>query len=449
MSIYKACDIRGQFGKELLIEHARKLGRAVWQMKGRTTVLVGGDGRISTPPLLQALINSLLECGCDVIDLGRIATPQFYFARRMLGQDVGIFVTASHNPGGDNGFKFTLSPYPVTEDEMAQIARLMESSLELPAPDHPGAYRQVDLLPDYLAFVAQHSPDLRGLKVVVDCANGMASLTARQAWSATGAQVTLLLDAVDGRFPVHAPNPAEVKNLRLLQEQVRLQGADLGVAYDGDADRTVFVDECGQPINGDQAVVLFASLMLQDGPQTIIYDQKCSRVVPESIRALGGTAVMERSGHTYIKRAFLAHQAAYAGELSGHHFLQVCGGDDALIASLIFARMLKDSGQPLSKLAAAIPTYAITPDLRIPMAAHEIQGVIQQLEHALGSEAELSRHDGLRIEYPHGWGLIRPSVTEPLLTLRFEGVDAPALQRILLRVEEAAPLLRGKLAPAQ
>jgi phosphomannomutase / phosphoglucomutase len=447
MSIYKACDIRGKYGAELRLDHAARLGRAISALRPAGTILVAGDGRLSTPALQAALISSLLEAGWQVVDLGCVPTPLFYFARRQLGLDLGVMVTASHNPARDNGFKLTLGPLPVTTAEMAEVERLMEADdLGVAPAAGQGALQVVDLNAAYLAFLAAHIPDLRGMRIVVDCANGMAAPFARPLWERSGAEMLYLLDRVDGSFPAHAPNPAEAANLALLQEQVIAAGADLGVAYDGDADRVAFVDERGAALSGDQAVVLFSREALRDGPQTIIYDQKCSRVVADSIHALGGVARRELSGHTYIKRAFLQHQAAYAGELSGHHFLREVEGDDALAASLIFARLLKASGKPLSQLAATIPAYPITPDLRIPMPAAEIAGLLAVLETGLSGEAEITRSDGLRIEYPDGWALIRPSVTEPVVTLRFEGTSQAALERILRRVSAFSPALSA-LAP--
>jgi phosphomannomutase / phosphoglucomutase len=444
MTIYKACDIRGKFGAELHRHHAEKLAAAVRVLKGPCQVLVGGDGRLSTSALKTTLIESLVRFGCQVTDLGMIPTPLFYFARQKLGIETGIMVTASHNPAADNGFKITLGPQPVTTEEMDWLAQHMESNLPSFSGE-PGICTSLNLLPEYIAFLAAHAPDLSGQKVVIDCANGMAGLAARQLWQRTGADVTLLLEEVDGCFPAHPPNPAEVKNLALLQQTVRQAGADLGIAYDGDADRVAFVDETGQPLVSDKVIVLFARDVLQQVTpgmrQTIVYDQKCSRIVPDTIREMGGRPVMELSGHTYIKRTFQTQGAVYAGELSGHHFFRDVGGDDGLAASLFFARIIREVRKPLSGLIAEIPSYPITPDIRLPMAADEIAGLIDTLEKKIAGKAEITRTDGLRIEFADGWGLIRPSVTEPVVTLRFEGVDEAALQKIIHRMREASPLL--------
>jgi len=445
MTIYKQCDIRGEFGTEIRLEHASRLGRAIAALKGPGRVLVGGDGRVSTPPLKDELIRSLAAAGCAVVDLGMVPTPLFYFARERLGIETGVMVTASHNPAGDNGFKVTLGPLPVTPAEMQALSEAMETGPDLP-PAFPGSRTAADLRAEYVHFAHQNAPDLSGMKIVADCGSGMAGLVAREVWAKTGAAVTFMLEQVDGQFPAHAPNPAEVKNLSLLQQAVRDQHADLGIAYDGDADRVAFVDAAGQAVPNDQVIVIFAreALRLEPGPN--VYDQKCSRIVPDTIRSLGGAPLMELSGHTFIKRTFIEAGAAYAGELSGHHFFRFLGGDDGLLASIHFARILKESGKSLSETAAEIPSYPITPDIRLRMDPAAVRQVLCDLEANLGGEARITRTDGLRLEFERGWGLVRPSVTEPAVTLRFEAVTREDLSLLLRRCEAACPALRGKLA---
>ena len=425
-------------------EHADRLGQAIAARKGSERVLVGGDGRVSTPFLKQRLIQSLVRFGCSVVDLGMVPTPVFYFARERLGIETGVMVTASHNPAGDNGFKVTLGPLPITPAEMQALSEWMEDGPAL-QPGLPGKQITLDLLPDYIRSSYPDAPDLRQMKVVVDCGNGMAGLAARAVWEKTGAAVTYLLEEVDGRFPIHAPNPAEVKNLALLQQTVIEQRADLGIAYDGDADRVAFVDEAGQPVENDKIIVIFAQQALRHGPETIVYDQKCSRIVADAIRSLNGRPVMELSGHTFIKRAFLETGAAYAGEFSGHHFFRFLGGDDGLLASIHFTNNLKETGKSLSQMAAEIPSYPITPDIRLLMDSAAIQQVLADLEINLSEEAAITKTDGLRLEFERGWGLVRPSVTEPAMTLRFEAVTPDDLELILRRCEAASPLLKGKL----
>jgi phosphomannomutase / phosphoglucomutase len=444
-SIYKACDIRGRYGDELRDAHAAQLGLTLAQYCRRASFLVGGDGRLSTPVLKEQLIAGLIEGGCHVTDLGIVPTPALYYARRALGVECAAMVTASHNPAHDNGFKLALGSMPVTPEDIQAIARLMEQP-EPPAPaEDSGLVEQHDILPDYIAYACGQAGDLNGLRVVADCANGVGSLVAWQVWESTGAQVSLLFDRVDGNFPNHAPDPSNAENLTALCQAVLDQHADLGVAYDGDADRVVFVDSLGRVLAGDRAIVLFARHALHGGAAPIVYDQKCSLIVPEAIRAAGGEPVIERSGHTFIKTTFLRLNAPYAGEISGHHFFRELGGDDGVIASLYLARLLRESGHDLAELADAIQTYPITPDLRLKMDDRTAREVLSGLEQSLCGEGKLITLDGLRAEFADGWGMARQSVTEPAITLRFEGKDQHSLDRIMQRFEQAAPALAGRL----
>lgn len=447
MSIFKACDIRGRYGSELLDADGARLGLALAEQLAPADVIVAGDGRLSTPALKQELVTGLLRGGCNVVDIGMVPTPAFYFARYHLGILPGVMVTASHNPAQDNGFKVALGELPVTPDDIRSLAARMQSGKLKPA-QQPGALRAVDVLPAYIAHARSHAPDLAGMRVVADCANGMCSLTARAVWQASGAEVSFLYDTVDGAFPNHPPDPSVFKNLKSLCRAVVERQADLGVGYDGDGDRAVFVDEKGRPLPADKAIALFAGRALAAGPAPIVYDQKCSLLVAEAIRARGGQPVMEKSGHTFIKTTFLRLGAPYAGEISGHHFFRELGGDDGLIASLYMADLVRRSGRGLAAMADAIPTYPITPEIRLKMDAAGASRVIEMLAGSLAGEAMLTMTDGLRAEYPDAWGLARQSVTEPALTLRFEGRTKQALDRIIARFEASVPDLAGRLSQA-
>ena len=445
MSIFKACDIRGHYGTQLLDEHARQLGSALATYCGQVDVLVGGDGRISTPALKQHLIEALVQGGCHVIDIGIVPTPVLYFARRHLGVQAGVIVTASHNPPADNGFKLALGELPITPDQIETIAELMSANTLASNAKTPGSVTQSVILPTYTEFARQQVGRLDGMCIVADCANGMAALTAEQVWQTTGANLSYLFDAVDGSFPNHAPDPSNMRNLKSLCAAVIEQHADLGVAYDGDADRVVFVDSLGRPLSGDRAIVLFVRQALAHGAAPIVYDQKCSLIVADAIRELGGMPVIERSGHTFIKTAFQNYEAPYAGEISGHHFFRQIGGDDGLIASLYMADLIHKSGQSLAKLADSIHSYPITPDIRLMMDSETAHRVLRDLTTALSGEAHLVTLDGIRAEYADGWGMARLSVTEPAMTLRFEGKTLQSLRRIMHRFEEDSPDLRGRL----
>jgi len=444
MSIFKACDIRAPYPDELRDEHAFLLGQAVAIQYRPAQVVIGGDGRLSTPQLKRMLTASLVAAGCHVVDLGIIPTPLFYFARYHLGIKTGVMVTASHNPPHYNGFKLAFGDMPVTEEEMAQLQELMAQKAL--APEGKGIKELVDPIPAYTEFGKSQIKVCDGLKVVVDYGNGVGAITGPKLWEHSGANVISLFCNVDGRFPDRSPNPAVAGNLTAVSRTVVDEKADFGVAYDGDADRVAIVDELGHVVKADKVIALMAQDRLRNGVGAVVYDQKCSRLVSQVVRQAGGVPVMEKSGHTFIKTTFLKKAAVYAGELSGHHFFRsLPQGDDGVLASLFFAQMLKRLGQPLSDLVETLPDYPITPDIRLPVSPDEAERILSKLRNGLADEATLSYLDGVRVGYSDGWGLARQSVTEPLLTLRFEGENQDALRQIMSRFVAAAPALAGRL----
>lgn len=378
------------------------------------------------------------------MDLGLVSTPAFYFARDFYGINPGVMVTASHNPAVDNGFKIILGELPVTPGEMQALQDFMEGDVQS-RQARAGRVEQVDILPEYLSARSSQLPQLAGLKVIIDCANGVGVLAARPLWRASGAEVDFLYDRIDGNFPHHPPNPARPENLEDLGAAVRKMGADLGIALDGDGDRVAFVDGQGIPLPNDQVIMLFARRALQEKPAPVVFDQKCSSIVKEAILAAGGDPVMERSGHTFIKTSFIKIGAPYAGELSGHHFFRSINGDDGMMAAFYLSDILVKSGKSMAALVESLPRYPVTPDIRLPMERAAIKRVLRDLQGRLGSQSRLVDLDGVRLEFEDGWGLARPSVTEPVITLRFEGKTRQALDRIMRSFEEAAPDLKAQL----
>jgi phosphomannomutase / phosphoglucomutase len=445
MSIFKSCDIRGAFGDEVTVEHAQLLGHAIAFRQDPGVVLVGGDARLSTPALKDALIEALLLGGVRVVDLGVVPTPAFYFARRKLGIMTGVMVTASHNPPGDNGFKLTIGDLPITHAEIRGIQSLMEARVDATAPSR-GQHERLDIVPEYREHIKDICPFRSDRRVVIDAGNGMMGPVAPRVFRELGYEVVELFTDVDGTFPNHLANPAVGANLAKLSEVVRASGATLGIAFDGDGDRAGFVDETGALLANDRAIVLFARDALARTPRArIVYDQKCSDVVREEILKASGVPRMERSGYTFIKTTLLRLRAAYAGELSGHHFFAEVGGDDALIAALRMAELLQSHGRSLSELAADIPDYPNTPDLRVHVRPGEADIIIGAVRDGLANVAEVSEIDGVRAQFADGWGLVRASVTEPAITLRFEGRTEEALERIKQEFVRAAPQLAGRL----
>ncbi|MEN6565086.1 MAG: phosphomannomutase/phosphoglucomutase [Veillonellales bacterium] len=414
MGIFHACDIRGIAGKDLSDDIAHQIGWAVGAKLQKGKVVVGGDIRLSTPGLKQSMIQALVESGCRVIDIGTAATPVFYYALQVTGADGGVMVTASHNPAPYNGFKLVLGPQPVTEQDVKEIESFVQNGVRVQGDGRSDFLPIIDPYIEHTAKQAQAG----NLRVVVDAGHGAAATIAPKLFRSLGYDVVELYCRPDGNFPHRPPNPALAENLADLGNMVRQTGAALGVAFDGDGDRAGFVDEHGRPLDNDDIMVLLARHYLAKGPGTVIYDAKCSMVVPEEIRKAGGRPVMARAGHTFSKAAFLREKALFAGEISGHFFFSELGYDDGMFAGLKVCEFVARHGA-LSGLIDAIPAYLSTPDIRIPYPGADKDAILAEVAERL-HKFRPNRIDGVRIEFSDGWGMIRASVTEPLFTLRFE-----------------------------
>lgn len=438
MSIFKTCDIRGLYGSELDDDTAYRLGRAVASRWSGQETVVGGDLRLSTPALKAALIEGLLASGARVVDLGILPTPAFYFAKQRLQAPAGIMVTASHNPAGYNGFKLMLGDLPITPEELRSLAQQMAARDFVRAQ---GTCRQATLLDDYMVSLRAAFGGLKRRRVVVDAGNGSMGTVAPPVLRALGQRVDELYCAPDGSFPNRDPNPAVAKHLGDLGRLMTQVCADVGAAYDGDGDRVIFVDELGRVLPADRTLVLFVRYLLGQQPGAkVVYDIKCSSVVAEETRRLGGTPLIEKSGHAFIKRRLLIEGAALGGEISGHYFFGALGGDDALYATLYLLRVLDAAGMSLSQAIDTVPVYPITPDLRLPCAPERAQRALDELLAAFRNQP-ITTLDGVRIEFPAGWALARISVTEPLITLRFEAHTLDDLEAIKRRVRAGSPTL--------
>ncbi len=433
MSIFHACDIRGIAGKELNGIMARRIALAVGVKLTGRRVVVGGDIRLSTPELQRIMLDTLAESGCEVIDIGTVATPVFYYAMKVMNADGGVMVTASHNPGAYNGFKLVFGAQPVTEADIKEIARMVERNERVFGP---GKVVPKAVVSDYIADTtakARFTP----LKVVVDAGNGATARIAPALFRAAGYEVIELYCDADGLFPNRPPNPALAENLTALGDKVRQTGARLGVAFDGDGDRAGFVDENGRAIDNDDIIVLLGKYYLEGGQGTVVYDAKCSMVVPEEITKAGGRAVMARAGHTFSKAAFLREKALFAGEISGHFFFRELGYDDGMFAALKVCEFVDEHGS-LAALADAIPNYLLTPDIRVPYKGNDKEAILAEAAQRLDAYKP-NLIDGVRIEFVDGWGMIRSSVTEPLFTLRFEAKTEQRLQEIITILLAALP----------
>lgn len=419
---FKECDLRGEFRSEVNEVLAYKLGRAFGSMAKERRMLLGGDFRASTPALTGPLKRGLAESGMVVYDLGQVSTPAFYFARRKLGIRPGIMITASHSPASYNGFKLVLDELPITPDELEalkQIALREEFRSEF------GRIERVDIRPDYIRWLVERFARLefRTVKVVFDCGNGATGWVIEDVLKSLAIDSVVLFPEPNGRFPNRSPDIAGPEDLVRLQEEVRRNRAALGAGFDGDGDRVGFVDEQGRRIPSDLLIAWLARELLKRFPgETVVYDLKLSRVVPEAVERNGGKAIVQKSGHTFIKRTMLETKALFGGEYTGHLFYrELEGGDDGLFSSLLVCSLLAEGGKPFSECLKDLPRYASTPDLRIAYVG-EKEGLIQRtIERAKAQGARLVLIDGVKVEYEKGWALMRASVTEPALTFRFEG----------------------------
>lgn len=428
MSIFKACDIRGAYPSELNEDLYARLGRAIGTLLRKSAeapnVLVAGDVRLSTPPLREALTQGLVATGCHVTDLGMAATPVAYFAARRFRPHALAIVTASHNPPGDNGLKLSFGTSPITEKEMRRLEQCLTSGQF--ATGH-GRIRHLSVEDDYTTWLAASARPGRGLRVVLDCGNGTYSCLAPRVLRSLGYDVVELFCTPDGRFPNRSPNPAAPGSLVALCATVPAAKAALGVALDGDGDRVAIVDDTGRALTGDQAIILLAQHLLRSPPagastargEKVVLDIKCSKAVLDAVAGCGAEPLLERSGHTFIEARMIAEGALLGGELSGHFFYrELEGSDDGLYSILRIAELANTAPRPISALVDAMPRYATTPDIRVPYSAPDGPSRIEQIARA--ATGQVLRLDGVRVAYPDGWGLARCSVTEPLLTFRFE-----------------------------
>lgn len=433
MGIFHACDIRGIAETELTDDIARKIGLAVGVKLTGKKVVVGGDVRLSTPRLKKIILEALSDSGCEVIDIGIVATPVFYYAQKLTGAYGGVMVTASHNPSAYNGFKLVLGPKPVTDEDIAEIESLVKANAFV---EGNGSITKLEVVDKYIADTAAKAKTSK-LKVVLDAGHGATSLIAPNLFRALGYEVVELYCTPDGTFPHRPPNPALAENLVDLGEKVVQTGATMGVAFDGDGDRVGFVDENGRAVDNDDIIVLIARYYLEKQPGAIIYDAKCSMVVPEEVKRAGGRPVMARAGHTFSKAAFLREKALFAGEISGHFFFTELGYDDGMFAGLKVCEFVASHGS-LAKLIDGIPNYVLTPDIRVPYTGNDKDEVLAELAEKLANYKP-NLIDGVRIEFEDGWGMIRASVTEPLFTLRFEARTQARLKEIASILISAMP----------
>ena len=433
-SIFKAYDIRGVVPDTLNEEVAEALGLAFGTQalqQGEHTVAVGRDGRLSGPALSAALIRGLVAAGVEVIDIGMVTTPMLYFAAHTLCTS-GIQVTGSHNPKDYNGFKMVLGGRAIYGDDIQALRKTMEA--ESHTRVEGGRVRLINVQAAYQARIVGDIQLSRPMKIVVDCGNGVAGASAPAIFRALGCEVVELFSEVDGNFPNHHPDPSKPENLQDVMRALRETDAELGLAFDGDGDRLGIVTKEGNNIYPDRQMILFSQDVLSRVPGgDIVFDVKCSQRLAPAIEAAGGVAHIYKTGHSLIKARMKELNSPLGGEMSGHIFFKErwYGFDDGTYAGARLLEILSRSPDA-SAVLNALPTSFSTPELNVACAEGEPHAVVDKLVAMakFDAPAKLSTIDGVRVDWPDGFGLIRASNTTPVLVLRFEGHTPEALHRI-------------------
>jgi len=429
-SIFRKYDIRGKYPEDLDRDTVVRLGAVLGEMAGGT-VCVGRDVRKSGPRLLRWLSQGLAHSGARVVDLGAQSTPMTYYAAHQLQPAATVMITGSHNPPEYNGFKMMQGLRTLYGEDIKEIALRMER-VEVPPEAGEPPMESGDLFDDYMDRLVSEFSYPRSLSVVVDGGNGAGGEVACRVLRRLGCRVTELYCRPDGDFPNHHPDPTVVENLADLRRMVVSEGADLGIAFDGDADRLGVVDENGEIVWGDRVLIVLARALLAERPgATVISEVKASRLFFSEVERAGGKPVMSPTGHSIIKERMAREDAMLAGEMSGHIFYRdrYYGYDDALYASLRLLEVLAGSGRPMSALTADLPRVWSTPEIREECTEEQKFALVDIVRRRLADEGmDVIDIDGVRVEFPDGWGLLRASNTQPVLVMRFEAESSEALE---------------------
>lgn len=446
--IFREYDIRGVADRDMPDAFVRDLGRALGtflRRQGSRRIAVGRDCRLSSPRLHALLTEGLLETGLSLVDIGVGGTPMMYFTVFHHDLEGGVQITGSHNPPQENGFKMMCGKATLHGDEIRGLRALIENQdFDLPGR---GTTENLDPLPSYTGYMKGNLRiERRGLRFAVDAGNGAGGPAAVAAMRAVGLSPVELLCEMDGRFPVHHPDPSQPENLQLLRDRVREDGLQLGIAYDGDADRIGVIDSRGETIWGDKLMILFARSVLADRPgAAILGEVKCSQTLYDDIAKHGGRPILWKTGHSLIKAKMREEGALLAGEMSGHIFFadRFYGFDDAVYASLRLLEIVSNTGKGVDELLADVPETHSTPELRVDCPDDQKFDVVQRILGRYRATHDVVDVDGARILFEGGWGLVRASNTQPVLVLRFEADSPERLSEIRSEVEGAVEEARG------
>jgi len=449
-SIFKAYDIRGIIDQTLNADVARLIGQAFGtEMRaiGENVIVIGRDGRLSGPELIEALTEGLLSTGVDVIDLGMVATPMVYFAANHVlngrSPKSGIMITGSHNPPNYNGFKMVLGTAAIYGEKIQELHKRIEAKQ---FASGQGTRSTFDIFPMYLNYIVGDIKIARPMKIAVDCGNGVGGAFAGKLFRALGCEVQELFCEVDGHFPNHHPDPAHIENLQDLIKNLQTTDNELGLAFDGDADRLGVVTKDGQVIFPDRQMMLFAKDVLSRNPGgQIIYDVKCTRNLATFVKAHGGEPIMWKTGHSLVKAKLKETGAPLAGEMSGHIFFKDrwFGFDDGLYTGARLLEILSKEANPSDTLNQ-LPNAICTPELQLPCAEGEPFTILDHMKAnaQFATASSINTIDGVRVEYADGFGLARPSNTTPVVVMRFEADSDAAIARI--QAEFKTALLAAK-----
>jgi phosphomannomutase/phosphomannomutase/phosphoglucomutase len=449
-AVFRAYDIRGVIGRDLDEDSFYSIGLALaclLQNLNRGSIYLARDGRLTSPSLALALKVGLLESGINVVDLGEVATPVMYYATHALEFDCGLMVTGSHNPADYNGIKMVLAGKTLTQED---IDVLYDSVAIQERIWGQGTESSLNVMSSYIQRVMQDIQVTRPLKVVADCGNGIAGPTVLKILNDLGCEVIPLYCDVDGNFPNHHPDPSVEANLADLKEAVLSHQADVGLAFDGDADRLGLITNKGEMIWPDRLMMLFAREVLSRRKgATIVFDVKCSAHLEKVIHEAGGIAKMCPTGHSIVKSIMKQEQAVLAGEMSGHIFFKDrwFGFDDAVYSACRLLEIISSSHLTVSEQFELIPNSINTPELKINIPDENKFLFMEQFTiHATFPSARIVAIDGLRVEFAHGWGLLRASNTTPCLVARFEAADAESLAQIQLDFKKQIHMLNAEMA---
>jgi phosphomannomutase / phosphoglucomutase len=436
--VFREYDVRGIVNKDLNSEFVYGLGQAIGtygRNRDVSLMTVGRDCRLSSEEFHDAITKGIMAAGIDVIDIGLCATPMLYFSIRHLKADGGVMVTGSHNPPEFNGFKICIGPDTIYGQEIQQLKKIMENSAYLTGR---GTIGKNDITNAYYDSICGNVEVKTGIHVVVDGGNGVGGFFALPLLKRFECTVLPLYCDMDGRFPHHFPDPTIEENLAELIRVVKRERADVGIAYDGDADRIGVITERGDILWGDELLILFSRLILKENPgATIIGEVKCSQKLYDDIDKNGGRAIMWKAGHSLIKGKMREEKALLAGEVSGHLFFadRYYGYDDALYASARILEVLSKNHKNLSEILSDLPKSFSTPEIRIDFPDEKKFGVVKQITDYFRKDYTINDIDGVRVQFANGWGLVRASNTQPALVLRFESWTEEGLHSIRSFVE--------------